>query len=510
MAQTIANGLAGATAAEVTAGMEIEICPARTPPGLDDGIYYSQDQLITAIVNHVTAQGHTATCDRKPGAFVFAHPLTVYQQIRRLYTHGNTVVEAIEVTWSRAIRYYVRTFDAAGNVRTTQRIACSTVPPERLAARADAAVAAALGVPLASATMTRTDIVMLPDAEKWRAFFRIAPHPPGGFTVTPLNGRSDPRAVNADDITIRDETFHVAARSFDDAREQILHYLCTTRHALQRNDTLTHLAVGGIPGTFVWHYEPFPYREFVTPKLLPEQFPVVRHIVGAFAALGIVGTMPNTQISTHVHVNAPLRVAGRLSIAPLLSMARSHLRSDRLVRAAIPPNPDGLMFVAPMSKPLRRRITRADYCTNPTDPRQILCVMADFITCSRPKLSALNFDNAITEIGRALLADGHVRLGDKPFEITWHGRLYRFFVVPHVSEHTPDILVEYNGERRSLLRVPLKRAKSTYEFRGFTTVHSETTDADGPTTYALDPDSFLYFMQFAAARAWLDSVKPFA
>ncbi|MBI4365320.1 MAG: amidoligase family protein [Deltaproteobacteria bacterium] len=526
---TIRAGLPIAAAASHDAGVEVEFDPL----GL------SNDEIYEAIKKQLAAQGLSVSLKREAHAVRFHIDAddAIYAVIQQRFTHNGRTVEVIRSPAAGDITLvYLREIVDGEPVWT--KLKSMKGSAAMVEEKAFAMAAKVLGLRGAEeirrmeadpACHQRFDILMMKATRPQAAGDEAPPDdaaPKGGtsefallrleqtalnqFTVTPLNG-----AMRG---TENSRQLQLAANSVDAVVDVLRARAAADPEWIAKTDTITGLQIEGMRGPFRLVYEQWPFRELITPRLRPEEFPLLEQVLGALAGLHVMGTTDHAQIGVHVHGNMPRKVRGRFSVMPFLNVARSAAGYMPQMLAAIPSHPTRRPFIRPMRASLRRRILQNDYVADPEtlseedNIGQNLCVMADFVLGAPPKYSLLNFDKIIAVLAEEMLSDpalsqAILAVGRK-FTRTWHGRRYTFAIVPD-KKNGPDILVTHRGQTQSLLRVKPGLRTATAEFRGFNTSHRVHRQPGQRPQYTIDVASIMLYTRFVSARTAMDGAEPF-
>lgn len=518
---TIAAGWEGAKASDdMFVGPEVEFLSHRRIPGLRPFTADSRDAVFQKMADAYRAAGYPVTLVKGDATFNFPPNAYVFPMIYDTFHYGGRTVRLMRLHGTGGVLMSLDDFRdfplsdpdcwTAEDADNATVFSVETGAYERVATKIGLGTADEVRALKTNGPEQYTaEYTLMVKAEKGDiAYFRIVLTGQGTAEVHPLNGWFDGTTQEERSVRV------VTAWDFKEAMAGALEML--KRTTVHKRDTIVGLDVQGV-GRILIQYEQFPLLEFVGPKTRPRH---LRHLLPAWQALEkarYVGTSNRTAVGVHMHMNMPARVmtpdgSELFSVAPLLAVAREYLTHARLIQGIIPTHHARRGFIRSIPPVLRQRLLDPALVTDPTDPKEILCLIAMIVGPTRAKYMELNFDNWMSYLLGHMLREGRFRdLFDAQgrLTVTWHGESYEFRIDPtkDFAGARPEelqIMLWKEGQATKLIRtVPDPSIdgwwKTTAELRIFDTVHSNPH----PDEYRIDPKAIGWFARFAAAFGWL-------
>lgn len=508
--ETICKGLALATDARHTVGLEVEWRPSTATTGLMEMTPISGDVVYEAMAQALRDQGLAITIHRGAGYFSVPSDAHYFKSIvEDIVVDGRHIcIERIRGTgamllycYDRDRRKMVLRKAVADNVVDSLDEAYALVAE---VASSDLATVKVHAVSGAEGYQLRHG-VYLKDRKGNMVMFSVACDETGHATIRGFNThfRGD------DGATV--EAVTVAAHNFDEAVQELLRRAHADDTFLVKTETINGIELppriepDGSPTERILRigWEKSPHRELITWKTILDEAPLIEAVVNVLTEMGLVGTTDEDVIGIHTHGRVPTKVHGAFSIAPVLNILREFVAHRNDFYALLPMHENRLPFIQPLSPEFCALLAKDDYVTDPTDPKQILCVLADVVRLMPEKYVELNMDNILAQLGQEMVQSGQLKPGQRITVRNWHGQTYQFRVTASKKHYT--IMVRHNGVNMPVLRIPADSRKPTAELRIPNTLHRH----DGEH-YRISVDATMWLVNFWAAWSYLHGTLPFA
>lgn len=513
-----AEGLRGALASEeALVGVEVEAFPGRTIPHLLHPLppTDSRDTVYRAMADHYRAAGYPVRLLNGAARFTFPKQPTVLPSLREVFRHEGRTILLYRLHGTSGIQHRVDDFaDFPTGTPAISWMPETDTPVALLSREEEEAAytfaATQLGLPSADAVRAlraqggdayeSRPMVMVKSTDGDIAYFQLVLRNDGKAEIRPMNGRFNGATPEAQKSRV------VPARDLTEALAQLESLLRST--PVRKTNAITGLVVQGY-GTVAFQDEEWPYNELISPPTRPRDIGKLMPAWQTLADRWHVGTTPYTGVSQHVHMGVPLKVNGRFSLAPLLSVYRGYLQIEAALHGLMPVHKTRKGFITEAPPELRALLQDPEACSDPTDPRQILCFLAELAHRTPTKYTALNWDKYVGALLGAMLDEG-VFIDGETIEAHWRGQTYRFRVTHQPAEERYQIVWERKDEKGKDAPVALIRASKytwqpTGELRIFDAVHENRK----PGRHRLDVASLRYITEFAAAFGWLHAYAPF-
>ncbi|MBI4367372.1 MAG: amidoligase family protein [Deltaproteobacteria bacterium] len=505
----------GARVAGQKIGGEIEFTATRDRPTGDVMLVRtdSRDQVSALIGTHLSEHGATYVADSAPRFHLDLDPrshlfTTVIERyeygsqqavVARLQGSGGVIIPTWDAIHDACERFLADAPATAGD---------KAVFSETVKAQARKKAAGILGLSeaelaahLAAGTVQHEEIyIILPKAVDGdlAKLAVVIDRAKGEATVAGMNARFVERGK-----LVPTRTY--PATTIEEVHAAIRAEISKDQEFLAKSNTIVGITVPGHfdPDSLVMRVvdDSHPLSELVTPPATHKDFPIIQKALRALAQAGYHGTTPHWTGGVHVHYNVPLKGKdGRYSIAPMIAALREFLTHQRILMAAIRPDRRRVGYVHPFTHNYAKRVTAPGYVIDPEDPEQILCAMADNVASTKEKYSALNSDNLISALGRAMLEAGAfdgVFQGQPLATVSFNGRRYEFEM--RKDADGPQIFFRYDRTPwRPLFRMPKRYHKrTTIEWRLFDTPNRRLPNG----RHAIAVDAIMWYLKFVTAWA---------
>ncbi|MBI2345406.1 MAG: hypothetical protein HYV03_00640 [Deltaproteobacteria bacterium] len=342
----------------------------------------------------------------------------------------------------------------------------------------------------------------------------------GTVRVTPINGRlytQTPADSGAVDRVYHD-SLTINATDFSDAAGHIVSELLEGRYRVERTDLVTKLVItdpsSGHKLEIKLVDEQHPYYEVVTEGIVhPRHFPMLRPLFDALRARGYMGATPDTPLAMQTHMDTPLEVDGRWSLAPMLGMMRNFFDREHLIRAIFPSTRERGVFIKQYPESLVTKLSDPKYIPNTEDPLAILCVAAEIVTNTPEKYTVFNFDHYISLLLQEMAEDPESGIkwsAEGTVSTNWHGKVYTFKRVLTPSpgpggEPQAEVYLLQGGGETKLTRVPRHSRKPTGEFRFPNQMITHPREGE----HRIEWGPVEKFLWFSAAFGFFHGTEPF-